>query len=127
MFEEGQVWTYKTRDNEKESVLTILKVEPFDEIDEVIHVYVNGLKIVNPEEPNNPHVDISHMPFSRDAVRSCVISQVGYAEIPDFSEGYDYWKSEVENGNAGVFTISVAEAVEYMEETINKGSIENDS
>lgn len=50
----------------------------------------------------------------------------GEGEVPDFSYGYNYWLSAFEDGDAGVYTITVRESVEVMKETVDSGNIEND-
>ncbi len=120
-FCEGQEWKYTTRPNEQNSTLVILKVEEYESVGKVVHIAVDGLSIRNIEKPEAPHSDISHMPFVADTVRKCVTELVRYTEIPDFSEGYQCWKEAYEKGDAGFFTITVAESVEFMEETLSDG------
>lgn len=120
-FSAGQEWKYSTRPNEENSTLVILKVEKYEGVGEVLHIAVDGLSIKNAAKPESPHSDISHMPFVAEAIRNCVTELVGNVDIPDFSEGYDCWKEAYEDGDAGFFTISVAESVEFMEETLTDG------
>ena len=42
-------------------------------------------------------------------------------KLPDYMDGYGYWKKEFEEGVAGVFSISVSEIVDGMEESIVSG------
>ena len=126
-FREGQEWKYKTRPNETKSTLIILKVEEYEGVGAVVHISVDGLSIKNVEKPESPHSDISHMPFVADSVRKCVTELLGYSEIPDFTEGYECWKEAYENGDAGFFTVTVAESVEFMEETLSDGEVVKDS
>lgn len=120
-FSAGQEWRYSTRPNEENSTLVILKVEEYEGVGEVVHIAVDGLSIRNTEKPESPHSDISHMPFVAEAVRKCVTELVGYIKVPDFSEGYESWREAYEDGDAGFFTISVSESVEFMEETLTDG------
>ncbi len=123
----GQEWKYSTRPNEQNSTLVILKVEEYEGVGEVVHIALDGLSIRNTDNPEAPHSDISHMPFVADTVRECVTELVGYTETPDFSEGYECWKEAYEDGDAGFFTITVAESVEFMEETLSDGEEVKDS
>jgi hypothetical protein len=123
----GQEWKYSTRPNEQNSTLVILKVEEYEGVGEVVHIALDGLSIRNIDNPEAPHSDISHMPFVADTVRECITELVGYTEIPDFSEGYECWKEAYEDGDAGFFTITVAESVEFMEETLSNGEEVKDS
>ena len=122
-FKEGQVWSYRTRPQEPESTLQILRIEKYENDWEVIHICVHGLKMENAENPDSPFHEISHMPFSPDALKECVESVVGHSDLPDFHEGYDAWKEEHDKGNAGAFTVSVGETVEMMEETLKSGDM----
>jgi len=126
-YEVGQIWSYKTRAHESDSKVTILKVESYDKLGTVIHIYVSGVAIENPNDPDNPHDDISHMPFSEQAINESVTELVGKTDVPDCSEGYGIWKEAFENGEAGVFSIQVSESVSFMEDTLNSGTTEYDS
>jgi len=37
--------------------------------------------------------------------------------LPDYEEGYGMWRKAFEAGKAGIYTITVAEAVDVMEAT----------
>ena len=41
-------------------------------------------------------------------------------DLPDFEEGYGMWRKAFDAGNAGAYSITVAEAVEVMEKTLNR-------
>ena len=120
-FEAGQVWKYKTRSNELDSRLIILKVEQYENSEEVIHIAVVGLSMKNVHDPSWLGDDISHMPFNREALVKCVVSFDKMIEVPDFSEGYEIWKEAFDKGEAGIYSVSVSETVDIMEATINEG------
>lgn len=44
------------------------------------------------------------------------------AKLPDYTEGYAYWKKEFDYGTARVFSIPVSEIVNSMEEAILTGN-----
>lgn len=119
-FQEGQVWKYKTRKNETESVLIILKVEK--EAEEIrVHIAIDKAKIKNPRSNSGFTQTISHLPFSYKALDESVIELLHQnTELPDFSEGFNTWKQAFLQARAGVFSIPVAEAVDYVERTINQ-------
>lgn len=122
-YKEGQVWNYKTRANELESKLIILKVEEYETLGEVIHISVIGLAMVDDSNPSEVMDDIYHMPFSKEAIDDSVISFDDMTEIPNYSEGYEIWMESFVKGEAGVFSVLVSEAVEFMEKTINEGEL----
>ena len=121
-YQVGQVWSYNTRPSEPDAKLTIVKIEGQDSIGNVIHVYVSNVKVKTSSNPDKYSETISHMPFSEAAIDSSVTKQLGTAtELPDFKEGYDEWRQSFNAGHAGVFSITVGKAVEYMETTMLQG------
>ena len=119
-FSVGQIWEYKTRATELGSKVTILKIDFLND-QEIIHIYVGGLKLKNPQSSTGYGEDISHMPISPDALKESVTELVNQTEsLPNFEEGYEIWREAFDSGKAGIFTISVKECVEFMEQTINQ-------
>lgn len=119
-FHAGEVWRYHTRPAEPDSTLTVLRVDEEPGAGAIVHVYVDGLRIPNPHHPEGFSGTIGHMPFAESAVSASVTELLGQADpLPDFNEGYESWRSAYDDGHAGVFTITVAEAVEVMEQAIN--------
>jgi hypothetical protein len=117
----GQVWSYKTRANEKESAITVVKVESDAKLGNIIHISVNGLKLKNPDT-NIPFTDIiAFMPFAEKAIDKSVIMLLREnAELPDFLEGYQEWRIAFEDRRATIYKIPVAEALKKAEENLNK-------
>lgn len=125
-FKVGQIWKYNTRLGEENSTLTILKVEKYDSTGIVIHIYVNGLKLKNPERPSGFSDEIGHLPLSKDAVLKSVTTLVSSDnKLPDFIEGYNNWKEAFDSKKGGVFSIDVSDAVKYVEEVMNTGQRTN--
>jgi hypothetical protein len=116
-FHPGQVWAYKTRHGEEASFLTILKVESLPRIGTIIHVRVDKVRLRNCTGGPEPD-KFEHMPFTRDAIELSVTKLITEtSEIPDYKDGYDEWRKAC----GGVYTISVAQAVEVAEATFSKG------
>lgn len=121
-YEIGQIWEYETRDGEEESTLTIVALQNDDKEGVIISVYVDGLHIKNPAAENGFSSEIQHLPISKEALNKSVTKLKGHTEqLPDFYEGYWEWKRVFASGEAGVFPITVKEAVETMEDAINQG------
>ena len=115
-FVPGQVWKYKTRQNEESSTLTILKVESLAKMGTIIHIRVDKIRLRNctgGPEPNK----FEHMPFAREAIEHSVTKMVKEGNVPDFKEGYEEWRKAC----GGVYTITVAEALKVSEATFRKG------
>ena len=55
------------------------------------------------------------VPFTKNAIENSVTKLVGKLEtIPDFSEGYKYWRVEYDAGKIGAFDISIKDALQIM-------------
>ena len=115
----GQVWSYKTRPVEKKSSFIVLKVENHPKLGNIIHIALRDLKL---RRPDGEFIKTAaHLPFSEEAVsKSAVKLLKEKADLPDFEEGYGMWREAFDAGRAGVYTITVAEAVDAMEATINQ-------
>lgn len=113
----GQVWEYKTRIGEETSFLTILKVESLPKGTIVhIHIRIDKVRLKNCSGGPEPET-IEHMPFARDAVDKSVTKLLRVeSNIPDFQPGYSDWR----NACGGVYTISVADAVQTDEVALNQ-------
>jgi hypothetical protein len=117
----GQVWRYHARPGEPESTLAISRVETHDAVGTVVHVRVTGLRVRNPHAPEGVTGEIGHMPFAETAIDASVVELLrqDVAVAAAENEGYEQWRSAFDAGDAGVFTIPVRDAVEYMEQAIN--------
>jgi hypothetical protein len=122
-FQVGQVWSYETREQEPNSTLQILKIDMISETEKFIHIAVVDLKIASSEE--GKFVDrIGHLPMSETALRKSVVKLISKNEsLPDFHEGYGMWREAFDAGKAGVFEVSVAEAVQFVEESYKQNGL----
>ena len=109
----GQVWQYDTRPGEENSTLTVLAID--DEEDHVIiHIRLDDLNFGSTG-------CIRHLPFSADAIMDSVTGFIKHLDaVPDFKEGYDQWKQEFEAQKAGYWKMVVKEAVEAIDQVMNK-------
>jgi hypothetical protein len=113
----GQVWSYKTRPVEPNSELVIVKVEKLEIPGIVVHISVRGLKLKSPTAPGGYTDQISHMPFAERAIDASVLSEIGSERnLPDYLPGYKDWLEH----NGGVFTRTVAEAIDVIEQPVIK-------
>lgn len=121
-FRPGDVWTYKTREGEKNSHITVLKIESSPELGIIVHVAVDGIRLANCHggpEPDN----IPHMPFARRALEESVTENIATGgQVPDYQEGYKEWRAAYEKKRAGIYIISVSDAIGVAEETYRKGA-----
>jgi hypothetical protein len=118
-FKVGQIWKYDNRPLEAGSTLTILRIEKYSKGDTIVHIRVDGIRMVNPRRPGGYSTYLGHLPYSIKALSNEVRSVVGQADhLPDFEEGYQQWRSAWDNGTAGYFTTSVKELINGMEKTM---------
>jgi hypothetical protein len=115
----GQIWSYKTRPNEKKSSFIVLKVENHPKLGNIIHIALRDLKM---KKPNGDYIETAgHLPFAEEAInRSAVKLLKEKVDLPEFEEGYGIWREAFDVGKAGIYTITIAEAVDVMETTLNQ-------
>ncbi|HXF84133.1 MAG TPA: hypothetical protein VNK49_01985 [Anaerolineales bacterium] len=113
----GQVWRYKTRPAEPQSLLTVVKVETDPKQGTIVHIHVQGLKMKSRYAPTGIVDTISHLPLSEGAMDESVVSLVQEnAPLPNYQEGYAEWRQNYEQGHASIFTMPVAKAVDFIEQ-----------
>lgn len=112
----GQVWRYKTRPTEPQSLLTVVKVETDPKRGTIVHIHVRGLKMKNRYAPTGMVDTISHLPLSEAAMDASVVSLVQEnAPLPDYQEGYAEWRQAFERGQADIYTVTVSKVVGDIE------------
>ena len=117
----GQKWSYKTRPKEKESYFIVVKVENHPKLGNIIHIAVRDLKMKNPLSPDGISDKVNHMPFAEEAInKSAVKILKEKVDLPDYEEGYNMWREAFDAGRAGIYTITLAEAVDVMEASLNQ-------
>jgi hypothetical protein len=117
----GQVWSYKTRPGEEKSSFQVVKVEHHPKLGNIIHVAIRGLQVNNPLSPEGISENIPHLPFSEETIKSSALKLLEEkADLPAYEEGYQMWREEFDAGHAGIFTITISEAVKVMEATLNQ-------
>jgi len=115
----GQIWRYENREGETASRATILKIESAA-TETIVHVAVSGVRIQNPHTPSGLSDEIGHLPFSETAVLDSLTElESSNNALPDYEEGYEHWKEAFDKGEAGVFSIGIKQAVDYVEHTMN--------
>ena len=120
-FKVGQVWKYKTRPNEKNSVFTVAKIENEPKNGNIIHITVTKLKIKNSHAPSGFTDLIGHMPLAESAVAESVIELSNETpNLSSYKEGYQDWREAFDKGQAGIWTSPVSECIAAMEDAINK-------
>jgi hypothetical protein len=121
----GQVWSYRTRPQEPRATLTVVKVESHPKLGTIVHISLQGLQMKNPRVPGGRSDTVSHLPFAVSALDKSIVKLLHEnAPLPEFQGGYKEWRSAFDAGNAGIFTITVAESVDFVETAMNGGPSE---
>jgi hypothetical protein len=118
-YKAGQVWSYKTRPGEEKSTFIVVKVENHAKLGSVVHIALRGLKL---KRPDGDFIEAAnHLPFAEEAISKSALKLLKEKEeLPDYEEGYRLWREAFDAGKAGVYKITIAEAVRVMEETLNQ-------
>lgn len=122
-FAVGQIWEYKTRPGEEGSRVIVGKIESIDKVGKVVHVKLSGLKIRNPGAPGGYSTTMGHAPVLGEKLKESVTKLAGHSgDLEGFQEGYSTWLKEHRSGKAGVFSITLREIVDSIEQAITNGS-----
>ncbi|HWY70344.1 MAG TPA: hypothetical protein VNX88_16870 [Terriglobales bacterium] len=120
-FRVGDIWGYKTRPGEEGSRLVVVRVDKSPELGIIVHVAVDSLTWKDCQ--NNPVPEsVPHMPFAHKAVEVSVTKRIATAaSLPDYRNGYEEWREAYSKKHAGVYVISVEDAVSVAEKTWRSG------
>ena len=108
----GQVWRYATRPGEETSTFTILRVESHPRLGTIIHIRVTGLRL------KNSGGEIGHMPFAEAAIAESHPLRWTEGPAPELPEGYGSWREAFDTGQAGIFTVPIAEGVSVVDQAL---------
>jgi hypothetical protein len=112
----GQVWTYKTRNQDQGSLLKIHAIEQLKMGESTQTVYHIGLINARIGKNDTP-VSIEHLPVLKKTLDSSVVKQVRSSakfEAPD--EGISLWRE----AKGGAFDISVRDIVDVVAAAMKK-------
>jgi hypothetical protein len=81
----------------------------------IVHVRVDGLRRENPGAPGGVSDTIEHIPFAEQAVHESVTTRLA-VDVPVVgqSEGYEEWRRAFDDGEAGIWGVTVADAVAHI-------------
>jgi TonB family protein len=124
-YKSGQKWSYKTRPGEEDSYLIVLKVDKDPKLGNIIHIALGKLKMKNELSPDgNISENVDHMPLSQDALDKSGLKLLEEkTDLPDFAEGYQMWREAFDADRGGVYSITVAEAVNVTEAGLNQRKV----
>ncbi len=119
-YQPGQVWGYKTRPGEELSTLTVLRVEEEQLGKRIVHIHVDGVHLRNCTGGPEPNT-VEHMPFAKESLDASITQELRKGSVPSFKNGYSEWRKGWDEGKAGFYTITVAQAVDVMQATFDRG------
>jgi hypothetical protein len=103
-YKPGQVWSLQIPDAPQARLL-ILRVESLLGVGTIVHVAVGDVPVT-----------VGHMPFTEDAIDRSVLELVRTESLgANALEGYDEWRRAFDNEGAGVFSVTVAEALKHVQ------------
>lgn len=115
----GQVWSYKARPGEEGSRVYIVKVDATNdpELPFVYHLFVDGIRIFNPNLAEGYQTVLPHSPVSIATLDASLVAPIPFdGPMPEIDEGYQNWRSGFETGDAGVFDIPIADIIGLLNE-----------
>ncbi|HOW30662.1 MAG TPA: hypothetical protein PLP88_03785 [Bacteroidales bacterium] len=115
----GQVWNYKTRQNEVNSSLTIVSINNDKKEGVIIGVHLSNIKFSR--IGNFDEVNINFLPFSKSALDKSLTTIKEYTEeLPDFKTEYDSWKHTDDTSINKCFRSSVIQVLDSIEIKVGK-------
>lgn len=110
----GQVWHYHARPGEEESLLKIQAIErdpAYAALAPIYHISVIGVQLGG----RGGATRIFHLPVSRQTLDASVTEPFqGSAVFPSADGGIAEWR----RAKGGVFTITIAEIVDHLDQTV---------
>ena len=112
----GQVWSYKSRAEDPNSTLVIGLIENHSKLGKIIHIRIEDVRVESPQHDKGFVASIGHIPISEEALLSSLEKMLKVEDVPSSVEkGIETWRE----AQGGVFTVSVAEAVQFLEDTLS--------
>ncbi len=126
-FNAGQIWKARGRPQDRNAHVLILAVLDSNVIGPIYSIAITGVHIRNPDFEGGVQALLPHAPVTEDVLRADAIELIAddgpTADHPDFSDSYLQFREMSDAGDAGVFTIPLAEVLDVVERAI--ASVEN--
>lgn len=114
-YEVGQIWSYKTRPQEPDSKLMVLRIDNTSKLGQVVFI---GLKDLRVQHPSGKVIaSMSPLPFTKAALDQSVVKLVGKTDkLMSANIGYAKWKeAELAGKTRQTYVKPVAEIVNGLE------------
>jgi hypothetical protein len=113
-YEPGQIWKAKGRAKDPDPKVVILKVERGSPVGDVVFIAVDGVKLCLP----NSECGGAFYPLalSVQALDESVVEPIGRTDkLPDFVQGYEFWKDGVKKGIPVTNTVPLSQVLDGIE------------
>lgn len=121
-FEAGQVWRVLGRRQDGDPHVAVLAVCNDAKLGQICSIAMTGVHIRNAFVEGGVQTKLPHAPVTEEVLRAAVTELVECdgptAEHPDFAEAYLQWREPFDAGEAGVFTISLNEILDVIEQAV---------
>lgn len=120
-YDVGDIWQYRNRKGEDDSQVIINKIETIGNDIPVYHISIINVKVANPQSAGGVVEKLSHAPVALETLQKSLTHRIA-AKQPidgDYLEGYEQWQKAYFAGQAGIFTIMIAEIVDFIEQAVN--------
>jgi hypothetical protein len=114
-YQVGQIWSYKTRPQEPNSTLMILRIDNTSKLGPVVFIGLKDLHVKHPT--GKAFSSMSPLPFTKEALDQSVVKLIGKSDtLMSSNFGYSKWKEVQLSGKTpSTYTKPVAEVVERLE------------
>ncbi|MDX2288678.1 MAG: hypothetical protein NW217_07635 [Hyphomicrobiaceae bacterium] len=123
-FEPGQVWRVKGRLQDGDVHAAVLAVLHYEGLGFVCSVALTEVRIMNPHVAGGIQTMVPHIPITAEMFEDAVMGLAGTggptAADADFAAAYEQWRTPFEKGEAGVFTVPLADVIELLETAISE-------
>jgi cyclopropane fatty-acyl-phospholipid synthase-like methyltransferase len=87
---------------------------------QIFHVTVDGLRIVQPQQPGGLLTRMAHLPITLPTLQHSGLSLLEMRQPdPEYMTGYEQWKQAFDAGNAGAFGNTLAAIATIIEKQLN--------
>lgn len=119
----GQVWSYKTRSSERQSKLTIFRIDKDRKDVPIFHVSLDRLTLKNPHHPEGEIRDLPHTPLTLAGMDNNTLKLIKtVADYSDHNDGYAAWLSAWQQGQANIYSVPISDIIDFVERSLCAGS-----
>ncbi|KAL0239154.1 hypothetical protein PCE1_004845 [Barthelona sp. PCE] len=113
----GEVYQYKSRYCDSESLCLILRVDVLDDDSEVVHVAINNLHLSCPHINDIPHIPIEGKTLRKDLKTH--VTNIDDLDENDIGEGYEEWLELFNKGEAGFWCNSLSNVIQSIDDQLS--------